>query len=65
MTRHAVNVTIWDEKTGNVITIPVDLDINVAKLAFDLGRRANRSKHRKASAMHGAIKATIPPRRTP
>jgi hypothetical protein len=57
-------VRIWDEKTKEFIVVKVSLTIDIDAIAFALAKRANGSKTRKATAMHGAIKATIPPRPT-
>ena len=37
----------------------VELEIDLQKLFADLGERAFRSSRKKASALHGAIKATV------
>ena len=56
--KHTIQTKVWNSETLRYEAAPVDIVIDLDKLAFKLVGRAYRSKAGKARALHGAIVVT-------
>ena len=56
---HIVETTVWNAKANRMVPIVVAIEINLATLAFYLGRKAMKNKSHRSKDINGGVTARL------